>query len=238
MAKQSTKTADHTDDHDRVLQDHELDRLREYVHTKADEARRKGSTRAIVDELLFVLLADAGLKPKEVCDLNISDIPAHQKSGKLHIRLHPASRNRHVQVSNQTTDLINVYAQVHRQGARHSAPLLLSERGNRFGYISIYNKIRRLGEKVNLERLHPNTLRKTYMLRLFQKEQNIRLVQQQAGHASHKTTIQYLKSSIDLHSGPCDVCGHQIPGNTGKRIDSGHLLCSQCFNAFQRKAKG
>ena len=237
MAKKSKNKSDHADSIGTTLRDHELARLTEHVRTKAKAARRKGSTRAIVDELLFFLLADAGLKPKEICDLNINDIPDRQKSHALRVRLRSPRRQRQVRVSRQTAKLINEFAQVNRQGARDSDPLLISERGNRLGYISIYNKIRRLGQKVGLHGLHPNTLRKTCMLRLFQKEQNLRLVQQQAGHASHKTTVQYLKSSVDSLSGPCDACGHPIWDNAGKRIDSGHLLCPQCLTAFHRKAK-
>ena len=60
MAKKSKNKSDHTDSIGTTLRDHELARLTEHVRTKAKAARRKGSTRAIVDELLFFLLADAG----------------------------------------------------------------------------------------------------------------------------------------------------------------------------------
>ena len=47
---------------DQYLTDEQLTRLRRYARDRAELARMKGSSRAIVDELIVELLANTGLR--------------------------------------------------------------------------------------------------------------------------------------------------------------------------------
>jgi integrase len=74
-------------------------------------------------------------------------------------------------------------------------PLLMSERGKRFIYMSLYSKIKKIGKKAGIGKLHPHMLRHTYLVRLYNVEHDLRFVQDQAGHASPTTTAVYAKTN-------------------------------------------
>ena len=57
----------------RYLSEAQLKKLLLYVSEKANLARQRGTTRAIVDELIILLLVNTGLRASEVCNLNIAD---------------------------------------------------------------------------------------------------------------------------------------------------------------------
>jgi integrase len=62
---------------------------------------------------------------------------------------------------------------------------------------SAYNqeKIKKIGPKSGIGRLHPHLLRHTYLSRLYNVEHDLRFVQDQAGHASPTTTAIYAKTN-------------------------------------------
>ena len=132
------------------------------------------------------------------------------------------------------------FSSLYRQGAKPKAPLILSERGNPLGYFSIYSKIRRIGQRAGIKNLQPNALRKTYIANLFAKEQDLRLVQQQVGHSSPKTTALYVqqasvqaKAKAKPKSTPrkkCEACGKRVSINRIAQIDSGQVLCTNCLS--------
>ena len=67
---------------------------------------------------------------------------------------------------------------------------------NRTGFASrLYEKIKQLGKKSGIGRLHPHMLRHTYLTRLYNVEHDLRFVQDQAGHASPTTTAIYAKTN-------------------------------------------
>jgi hypothetical protein len=63
--------------------------------------------------------------------------------------------------------------------------------------MSVYSKVKRIGEKAKIGNLHPHMLRCTYLVRLFDDKKDLRFVQEQAGHANRKTTTLYAKMTID-----------------------------------------
>ena len=72
---------------------------------------------------------------------------------------------------------------------------MVSERGKKIIYRSIYAKIKRIGEQAGVGKLHPHMLRHTYLTRLYNVEKDLRFVQDQAGHASPTTTAIYAKTN-------------------------------------------
>ena len=213
----------------------QLTNLLTLVQTKADEARRKGNTRAIIDELLVQLLVDAGLKPKELCALNIKDILLRQKIIRVQDR--HFKRHRDITVSEQTAGILKRFIQLYRTEGAANDPLLLGERGARFTYISLYSKIRRIGQIINIKHLNPNLLRQTYMVNLYQREQDLKLVQNQAGHASHKTTAHFVLPKATTSEQICDVCDRRVSGHNATQIDSGQILCKYCLRELRLQAE-
>jgi integrase len=226
------------------LSEAELRKLLSYVKGQADQARRKGASRAVVDELIIQLLARAGLRPNEVCALKIEDLPLHNGEDTLWIR-------------NETGDIlrkVEISTDVYRKGAGQTDYLLVSERGNPFQYMNIYSKVHKIAEKSGIGNLSPTTLRYTFMVELHKAEQDLRYVQEQTGYDNLRTVAMYVnnqeKSTVKSDAGSvkdtkimskckdsepkklCEACGTKIAANNGKRIESGQFLCKDCLLYF------
>ena len=236
----------------------EFRKLLSYVKGQADLARKKGSSRAVVDELIILLLARAGLRSNELCALKIEDLPLRNGEETLWIRDETGDILRKVGISRDIAELLARFVRLYRNGAKQTDYLLESERGNPFGYMNLYSKVRRIAEKAGIGKLSLVTLRHTYMMRLYQAEQDLRYVQEQTGYNSRRTIAKYVtsnvskkktleKSSADLtgqesteqisrysvSKQTCEACGAKISKGKGKRIDSGQLLCRDCLMFFR-----
>jgi hypothetical protein len=174
------------------LSEIELRTLLGHVGQKAELARQNGTKRAIVDELMILLLVKGGLRASELCALNIGDIYMNHGDGVISIRDAKGEVLRSVVIDGTMLSRVERFVRLYRKGARSESPLLVSERGKRLVYMSVYSKVKNIGKKAGIGRLHPHMLRRTYMVRLYEAERDLRLVQEQAGHASRKTTAMYV----------------------------------------------
>jgi site-specific recombinase XerC len=75
----------------------------------------------------------------------------------------------------------------YRKDAGPDEPLPVSAKGDRVIYRSLCEKIKKLGRLSGIEKLHPHLPRHTYGTRLYNVEQELRLVQDQLGHVSPTT---------------------------------------------------
>jgi site-specific recombinase XerC len=180
---------------DKYLSDTQLKRLRQYVKDMADLARQRGSARAIVDELIVELLANTGLRASELCDLNIGDLPVTHGKDSIWIRDGKGKVTRTVDIPDSLRTRLVRFVRLYRKGAKPKEPLLVSSKGKRMIYRSVYEKIKKLGNKSGIGKLHPHMLRHTYLTRLYNVEHDLRFVQDQAGHASPTTTAIYAKTN-------------------------------------------
>ena len=180
---------------DKYLSDSQLKRLRHYVKDMADLARQRGSARAIVDELIVELLANAGLRASELCDLNIKDLPVSHSKPSVWIRDGKGKVTRTVDIPESLVKRLDRFVRLYRKSAKPKDPLLVSSKGKRMIYRTIYEKMKKLGKKSGIGKLHPHMLRHTYLTRLYNVEHDLRFVQDQAGHASPTTTAIYAKTN-------------------------------------------
>ena len=128
---------------------------------------------------------------------------------------------------------------------------MLSERGTPLSYVSLYSKIHRIGRETGVTRLSLGALRFAFLRRLYDKAQDMRYVQEQAGHAHLKTTARYIKALTQdqdttppaLSNGHAHRKGRQQcrdetgvrPGNPGGRgpgvrgsLSHQNRLCESC----------
>ena len=180
---------------DKYLSDAQLKKLRQYVKDKADLARMRAGSRGVIDELIVELLVNTGLRASELCNLNIGDLPVKHGKDCIWVRDGKGKVSRTVDISDKLEKRIERFVKLYRKGARAKSPLLVSERGDRIIYRSIYAKIKRIGEQAGIGKLHPHMLRHTYLTRLYNIEKDLRFVQDQAGHASPTTTAIYAKTN-------------------------------------------
>ncbi|HUU15865.1 MAG TPA: tyrosine-type recombinase/integrase [Sedimentisphaerales bacterium] len=179
----------------KYLSDTQLNRLRQYVKDMADLARQRGSERAIIDELIVELFANTGLRASELCSLNIGDLPVSHGKGSVWIRNGKGKVTRTVDIPESLVKRLDRFVRLYRKCAKPKDPLLVSTKGKRMIYRSIYEKMKKLGKKSGIGKLHPHMLRHTYLTRLYNVEHDLRFVQDQAGHASPTTTAIYAKTN-------------------------------------------
>jgi integrase len=240
----------------KYLSETEFRKLLSYVKNRADKARRRGASRAVVDELIILLLARAGLRPNELCALKIEDLPLKNGEDALCIRNQTGEILRKVKIANDISELLARFVRFYRNGAGQSDYLLQNERGNPFEYMNIYSKLRKIAEKSGIDKLSPLTLRHTFVVQLFKTEQDLRYVQEQTGYnslrtvAKHVTGNNHKKATTRSSAGSakqtqtrhkrrdsepmktCEACGAKIAGKSGKRIESGQFLCNECLKYF------
>jgi integrase/recombinase XerD len=180
---------------DKYLSETQLKRLRQYVKGMADLARQRGSMRAIIDELVIELLVNTGLRASELCDLNIGDLPMAHGKEAVWVRDGKGSVARTVDIPESVQKRLERFVKLYRKGAGPDGPLLISAKGGRMIYRSLYEKIKKLGRQSGIGKLHPHMLRHTYGTRLYNVEQDLRFVQDQLGHASPTTTAIYAKTN-------------------------------------------
>jgi len=180
---------------DKYLSDTQLRQLRQYVKDMADLARQRGSARAIIDELIVELLANTGLRASELCDLNIRDLPVTHNKPCVWVRDGKDKVARTVDIPESLVKRLDRFVRLYRKGAKDKAPLLANAKGKRMIYRSVYEKMKKLGKKSGIGKLHPHMLRHTYLSRLYNVEHDLRFVQDQAGHASPTTTAIYAKTN-------------------------------------------
>jgi hypothetical protein len=166
------------------------------VKNRADEARLKGTTRAIVDELIVLLLVNTGLHASEFCNLRIADLPIEHSENAIWVRDAKGDVVRTVDITSKMSECLERFVRLYRKAAKPDQPLIINERGKRISYMSLYSKVKKIGEKAKIGKLHPNMLRCTYLVRLCYNTKDLRFVQKQAGHASRKTTTIYAKMTI------------------------------------------
>lgn len=180
---------------DKYLSDSQLKRLRKYTKDMADLARTRGSARAIIDELIVELLCNTGMRASELVNLNIEDLPICHGKSCIWIRDGKGNVSRTIEIPEGVIKRLERFVKLYRKGSGTDEPLLVSTKGHRMIYRSIYEKIRKLGRQSGLGDLHPHMLRHTYLSRLYNVEHDLRFVQDQAGHASPTTTAIYAKTN-------------------------------------------
>jgi integrase len=211
----------------------QIDTLLSYVQERANQGRCRGTTRTIVDEMIVLILLHAGLRAEELCGLRIADTPAHHGRTELHICGAAGKATRVVFIPEELVPTFRRFVQLYRKGAGPSDPLLLSERGTPFSYMSLYSKVRRIGQEAGVPGLHPATLRHVFLVRLYEKEQDLRLVQEQAGHVRVKSTASHVRPRSATER--CEACGKPVAPGRGGRIDSGQLLCPNCLSDLRSR---
>lgn len=130
------------------------------------------------------MLANTGLRVSELCNLNIEDLPVSHGKESVWIRDGKGKVTRTIDIPESLVKRLERFIKLYRKNAKPDKPLIICTNGKQVIYRSIYEKIKNLGRKSGLGKLHPHVLRHTYLTRLYNVENDLRFVQDQAGHAS------------------------------------------------------
>jgi len=199
---------------DKYLKTEEIQRLRRSVRKAAARARQRGTTRALVNEMLIDLMLETGLRAEEVCLLQLRDLPTHHGKDVILVRRGKGDVLRTVDIKASMKKKLQEFIRTCRPGAKPGSPLFVNERGHRqlncrvwrrgkttehkehsarLTYPSLYHKIKCIGKQAGLPHLTPHMLRHTFATHLHAVEHDLRYVQDQLGHSRPETTARYAR---------------------------------------------
>lgn len=169
-------------------------KLMSYVKAQADLSRVRGSKRGVIDELVCLLLLQAGLRASEVCNLKLKDLPVYHGKDCIWIEDGKGNVSRTVDIPKKLSGNIKRFCKLHRKQAKPNDYLFISSQGKRLCYMTLYQKICRLGKKSGIGKLHPHILRHTFATRLYNVERDLLFVSDQLGHSNVSTTQIYART--------------------------------------------
>lgn len=157
-----------------TISDEDIEKLRDNCDTKRD--------LAMVD-----LLYSTGIRVGELVNLNINDINFTDRECVV---LGKGGKERRVYFDAKT----KLHLQDYLQSRKDDNPALFITLNSPYSRLKISGveiRIRRLGRKVNLTKIHPHKFRRTMATRAIDKGMPIEQVQKILGHSQIDTTMQY-----------------------------------------------
>jgi len=198
---------------DKYLTTEEIKRLRQTVRKGAERARRRGTIRGLVNEMLIELMLESGLRAEEVCHLQLRDLPTYHGKDVILVRHGRGDVLRTVNIKKALKLKLQEFIKTCRQGAKPGSSLFVNEKGfrlinykvrrdgkltehkehsARLAYHSLYCKIRCLGRQAGIH-LSPHMLRHTFATHLYAVEHDLLYLKDQLGHSRPETTARYAK---------------------------------------------
>ena len=157
-----------------VISDEGIEKLRDYCTESRD--------LAIID-----LLYSTGIRVGELVNLNIDDIDLE---GRECVVYGKGNKERRVYFDAKAKVHLKRYME-ERQDNNEALFVTLDYPYNRLKISGVEIRLRSLGRKLNLERIHPHKFRRTMATRAIDKGMPIEQVQKILGHSQIDTTMQY-----------------------------------------------
>ena len=161
-------------------------------------ARPEGTDDAagLRDDALLEFMYATGCRVSEAVGTNLDDFDFDEQVVRLTGK---GDKQRLVPFGDYARDALDAYLRYGRtplqekaKGAPELRAVFLNLRGRRLSRQSVWEIIRRAGERAHITRsLHPHTLRHSFATHLIQGGADVRTVQELLGHASVKTTQIY-----------------------------------------------
>ena len=179
-----------------------------FVKSEADEARAKNSylCRAVVNEMLIILMAETGLRASEICNLKLKNLPSYHGKPTIEVECGKGQKSRAVGVSEWFASKLTGYVHRYLGSASPESRLFRSERGGPIKYRSIYMKIKRIGLQNGIwlyrkdgrlkSRFSPHKMRHTFGTGLLNASSNTWLVQIELGEFQSRN-VSDLRPNIE-----------------------------------------
>ena len=196
----------------------EVKRLLQLVKNEADRARKRGTIRGLVNEMIIKLMLETGVRAEELCHLILADLPAHHGKDAILVRKKRGQSSRVVPIGPDIKKKLRTFIKRCRKGAKPGSPLFASESGyrllrtrvkknnewviikehtSRMSYRSLYRRIKRIARDANIPNLKPHAVRHTLGTYLYSVERDIAVVGKVLGHRSLQSTQVYVGVSDD-----------------------------------------
>ena len=164
--------------------------LRKTCQDAALLARSRGVQAPVRDHLIIELAIGTGLRVSELANLKVDDLYLKKGQNSLYVRNGKGGKDRVVQFSARLKEQIFAYLDYRQSNSLHLFP---SERGPQMTRFVIGQVFKKWANKAGLPGHYSiHCLRHTYATNLYKASgYNLRLVQQQLGHADISTTSVY-----------------------------------------------
>lgn len=185
---------------DKYLSREQIKKLRNHLVSAAEKAGTKyGNFRQATNLMLVELLLNTGLRSRECCWLRMGDLPICHNKPVVLVRqtMGKGKIARTIEISTLLRERLDRYIKHYRKNAKPKSFLFVNEKGQRLQYWSLYSKIRRVGTRSGIGRLHPHMLRHSYATWYYNSHLDLFLTQDQLGHADPNTTMIYAKTSSE-----------------------------------------
>ncbi|GEM_PF-2160714 len=180
--------------------------IMEVLQNDADPTNTKNKhlNRAVLNEMLVIVMVESGLRVSEVCNLRLKSLPSYHGHKSLEVLNAKGEKDRTVGISDLLTERLGGY--VNRYHRRHSIESFLfrSENGGRLSTGSVYCKVKVIGLKAKIwiytkngnlrTKLSPHKFRHTNATHLLDVTNNEFLVKDQLGHEKTDTTHIYART--------------------------------------------
>lgn len=137
------------------------------------------------DRLIVRIIYATGVRVSELCSIRVEDIDIDDQMIRVRGK---GGKIRMVFVDQETLDDIDESI-----GDRLSGPLFIGQQGNHISPRTIQHIFRKYAP----EGITPHKIRHSYASELYRRSKNLRVVQENLGHASIKTTEVYLHTDLD-----------------------------------------
>ena len=150
---------------------------------QTDSAQRQ----ALRDQAIVAMMAYAGLRVDEVCELELGDIHISERKGKVVIRNGKGGKKREVPLNPEVRRVLKLWLEVHPGG---QPMIFVGKFGERLTPRGVQRRISDIGSMAGLE-VTPHRLRHTFAKRQIDFNVPLTVVSQLLGHSRLETTAIY-----------------------------------------------
>ncbi len=168
---------------------HKVKTCKTVKETYSDEALEimRDNAECIRDHAIIDLLASTGMRVGELVKLNINDIDFENRECVV---LGKGNKQRKVYFDARTKIHLQNYLEA-RTDQNEALFVSMQKPYNRLLISGVEIRLRELGKKLNINKVHPHKFRRTLATMAIDKGMPIEQVQQLLGHQSVDTTLQY-----------------------------------------------
>lgn len=175
---------------DKYLSSDEIRQLKRTIAEIAVLGKSKGNQAPVRDVLIISLALNTGLRVSEISNLKVVDVYLKRGQNSLIVRKGKGDKDRIVAFGPKLKSQIVEYLNYRKSDSEYLFP---SERGDKLSRSGIQKIFKKIAKKAKLAKHYSiHCLRHTYATQIYKASGfNLRLVQQQLGHASITTTSVY-----------------------------------------------
>ena len=179
-------------------------RIMTMLAADAAQADPRYAGRAILNEMLVLVMLESGLRVAEVSNLRLKSLPSYHCHQVIEVLNGKGEKDRTVGISDFLSERLRNYVEQHHKGHSIESFLFKSENAGKLSTASVYAKTKVIGLRARIwlylkngqmkTKLSPHKFRHTNATHLLDVTGNQGLVQDQLGHEDARTTRLYART--------------------------------------------